>query len=284
MSSGDEALATIAQPSEGGVRRALATLLHGGILKLSERNRRFLSYVVSETLAGRANRIKAYTIGVDVFGRPADFDPAVDPIVRIEATRLRAAISTYYETVGSGDLIRIHIPPGGYAPAFERRGSINSEGATQTAGVALTREENDFYRPAVIIDAGAVSSSADSAPVEYLMSALAQCLKANDIRVFLKPAPDRAAAINAMREMYHHPKHVRAIDLRCRAEAGAWRCSWSLMDLSTGEILVARSYSVAADGEAERIAGDIAATVAPLVMSLHCASGEASFIAKAGDF
>ena len=84
-----------APPSEL-VKSALERLLTGGKLKLSERNRRFLAFVVSETLAGRGERIKAYTIAVDVFGG-AHFDPTNDSIVRIEATRLRSALTAYYE-------------------------------------------------------------------------------------------------------------------------------------------------------------------------------------------
>jgi adenylate cyclase len=84
----------------------------------SERNKRFLSYVVSETLEGRGNRIKAYNIALGVFDREADFDPLTDPIVRIEAGRLRRSLELYYLTAGLADRIRIDIPKGSYAAAF----------------------------------------------------------------------------------------------------------------------------------------------------------------------
>ena len=58
----------------------------------SERKRRFLKFVVQETLAGRADRIKAYTIAVDAFDRDPSFDPLADPVVRIEAGRLRRCL------------------------------------------------------------------------------------------------------------------------------------------------------------------------------------------------
>src|SRR6187399_360654 len=61
----------------------------------TERNKRFLRFVVEEFMEGRGNALKAYSIAVDAFGRPPTFDPGTDPIVRIEATRLRASLSQY---------------------------------------------------------------------------------------------------------------------------------------------------------------------------------------------
>ena len=84
----------------------------------SDRKRRFLKFIVQETLAGHADRIKAYTIAVDVFGRDPSFDPASDPMVRIEAGRLRRCLEHYYLTEGSADAVQITIPKGGYVPQF----------------------------------------------------------------------------------------------------------------------------------------------------------------------
>ena len=84
----------------------------------SARNRHFLEYVVEETLAGRADRIKAYSVATAVFGRGPDFNPDLDSIVRIEAGRLRRALDHYYLTVGGSDGLRIAIPKGTYVPAF----------------------------------------------------------------------------------------------------------------------------------------------------------------------
>lgn len=85
----------------------------------SPRHRRFLDYVVSETLAGRSDRIKAYTIATTVFERPTEFDPQTDPVVRLEAIRLRRALAHYYLTEGKHGPIRISIPKGSYIPEFE---------------------------------------------------------------------------------------------------------------------------------------------------------------------
>ncbi len=85
------------------VREQLRRILASDGFVASARNRRFLEYVVEETLAGRADRIKAYSIATSVFGRGPDFNPDLDSIVRIEAGRLRRSIDHYYLTAGGTD-------------------------------------------------------------------------------------------------------------------------------------------------------------------------------------
>jgi len=108
-----------AAPGPAEVREYLAALLIRKDFNTSDRNRRFLSYIVEETLEGRAERIKAYNIALAALDRGDDFDPLTDPIVRIEASRLRRALEHYYLTVGKSDSIRIGIPKGSYVPTFE---------------------------------------------------------------------------------------------------------------------------------------------------------------------
>ncbi|OCP05512.1 MULTISPECIES: hypothetical protein [unclassified Ensifer] len=86
-----------------------------------DRDRKFLAYVVEETLAGRGDRIKAYSIATEVFGRDSSFDPQTDPAVRIEAGRIRRALERYYLVAGRSDPIVIKMPKGAYVPTFERR-------------------------------------------------------------------------------------------------------------------------------------------------------------------
>ena len=76
-------------PCAEDVRSELHRVVESLQFNASERNRRFLEYVVEETLAGRADRIKAYNIATTVFGRDVSFDPQLDPVVRMEARRLR---------------------------------------------------------------------------------------------------------------------------------------------------------------------------------------------------
>ncbi|MCV3211125.1 hypothetical protein OHD62_31165 [Mesorhizobium sp. YC-39] len=99
-------------------RAQLALILDSTDFDATGRERRFLSHVVEEALSGRGDRIKAYSIAVEVFGRGESFDPQTDPIVRIEAGHLRRALERYYLTAGHTDPILITIPKGGYVPIF----------------------------------------------------------------------------------------------------------------------------------------------------------------------
>lgn len=110
-----------AQPAADDVRAQLDLLLANPDLDAPARARRFLRYVVEETLAGRADRIKAYTIATAVFERSSDFDAQSDPVVRIEAGRLRRALERYYLSDGQSDAVVITIPKGGYVPHFAWR-------------------------------------------------------------------------------------------------------------------------------------------------------------------
>jgi len=78
----------------------------------------FLQFVVGETLAGREQEIKEYTIAVHVLSRNIDFNPQLDSIVRINAGRLRRALKEYYHEIGTKDPLLIEIPKGNYIPLF----------------------------------------------------------------------------------------------------------------------------------------------------------------------
>jgi adenylate cyclase len=107
-------------PTAEEVRLELERILGHRDFEAGPRTRRFLEFVVDEALAGRAERLKAYTIAVEVFGRAPDFDANLDPIVRIQAGRLRRALEHYYLVAGLNDPITISVPRGAYVPVFAR--------------------------------------------------------------------------------------------------------------------------------------------------------------------
>jgi TolB-like protein len=82
---------------------------------------RLLRYVVERTLAGEADQLKEYAVGVEVFDRDDKYDPRIDSIVRVEAGRLRSRLDDYYNGEGATDEVRIVLPRGGYSAQFERR-------------------------------------------------------------------------------------------------------------------------------------------------------------------
>jgi len=105
-------------PTPEAIHSQLERILQSAEFRASDKQRKFLSFVNDETLAGRSSQLKGYTIAVTVYGRPEGFDPQVDPIVRVEAGRLRRALDHYYLTAGKNDPVRIKIPKGRYVPTF----------------------------------------------------------------------------------------------------------------------------------------------------------------------
>jgi TolB-like protein len=107
-----------AQPGPEECRTALERILGSRVFEQAGRASDFLRFVVEETLAGRGDRLKGYTIAVEVFGKPETFDAQSDPLVRVEAGRLRRRLVEYYHGDGGSDRIRIELPRGSYAPMF----------------------------------------------------------------------------------------------------------------------------------------------------------------------
>lgn len=103
------------------IRGQLERVLAARQFQSSERHRKFLRYTVEAHLAGRLDTLKEYTLAVEVFSRRESFDPQTDPIVRVEANRIRAKMARYYQEEGRDDAILIEYPKGGYAPAFSLR-------------------------------------------------------------------------------------------------------------------------------------------------------------------
>jgi len=104
--------------SRDAIREQLNRILAHTEFQATDKMRDFLRFVVEETLAGRKHRIKGYTVATRVFGRGDDFDPAQDPIVSIQAGRLRRALERYYLVAGGRDPIHIDVPKGRYVPRF----------------------------------------------------------------------------------------------------------------------------------------------------------------------
>jgi TolB-like protein len=110
------------------VKQQLRHLLDQGEFKRSPVLSRFLEFVVLTKLSGREDEIKEYTIGIKALGRPVDFNPQLDSIVRIHASRLRNVLSSYYYKAGQQSPIIIDIPKGTYVPVFEKNGEQNTNG------------------------------------------------------------------------------------------------------------------------------------------------------------
>lgn len=122
--------------SPEAIREQIARITSSEMFVNSTRMQRFLSVVVEYALSGRAKDLKEYLIGVEVFDRATSFDPRQDPIVRVEARRLRSKLNEYYEGPGQGDEILIEFSKGSYAPRFVER-SVSEQSISQPKSIAV---------------------------------------------------------------------------------------------------------------------------------------------------
>ena len=127
----------VTAPTEREVREQLERITSSTAFRTSDRLKHFITFVSSQALQGKAGHLKEYAVGVHVFGRETAFDPRTDPVVRVQARRLRARLERYYHEEGQNDEIVVDLPKGGYAPVFRRRAI-----AAQPRPSATTLQEN----------------------------------------------------------------------------------------------------------------------------------------------
>ena len=125
------------QLSAESIRTQLRKILSSSTFARSERLARFLTFTVEQTLGGRGENLKEFVIGVEVFDKNEKYDPRMDPIVRVEARRLREKLRKYYETEGRDDPLYIDFPTGAYVPLVKTRAE-----ARVLAGPTAIKTEN----------------------------------------------------------------------------------------------------------------------------------------------
>jgi len=147
----------VAQPrsspsQHSAIRRQLEKIAAHGLFARSERMVRFLRLAVERTLEGKADELKEYLIGVEVFDRPSSYDPRVDPIVRVEARRLRSKLKAYYAGDGNNDPVRIEFRTGSYAPQIRMLGDGRAASRPDIHTIAVlpfanlsASAENDYF-------------------------------------------------------------------------------------------------------------------------------------------
>jgi serine/threonine-protein kinase len=133
------------QPKHEAVGQQLERILASATFRQVDRLKRFLSFIVTEAISDRGDQLKEYVIGVQVFDKEASFDPRADPIVRVQARRLRARLMRYYREEGRPDELVIELPKGGYAPTVKHRAAGAS--AARSIGAALVRQNTITVLP-----------------------------------------------------------------------------------------------------------------------------------------
>jgi serine/threonine-protein kinase len=118
MPAGSSTPELTTRENQAAAEEQLNRILASRAFRQADRLKHFLTVIVRETIAGRGERLKEFVVGVEVFGKPDSFDPRTDPIVRVQARRLRTQLARYYREEGQNDPISIELPKGGYAPIF----------------------------------------------------------------------------------------------------------------------------------------------------------------------
>ena len=137
-------------PAKEDIEQQLQRVQTSPDFHATDQQREFFQFVVWETLAGRSHEIKGYTVATRVFGRGQDFDPTYDPIVSIQANKLRRALERYYLTAGKRDSIRIDIPKGTYVPTFHEQAGVETKDSTPISGKS-SRKRFEGSWPTVLI-------------------------------------------------------------------------------------------------------------------------------------
>jgi hypothetical protein len=105
--------------AEESIRAQVSRIVQNKNLRLSEGQCRLLSYLAEKSLAGEADDLKEYVVGVDAFGKPPSYDPRQESVVRTQVARLRQKLADYYHTEGTNDPILVDLPKGGFKVNFE---------------------------------------------------------------------------------------------------------------------------------------------------------------------
>lgn len=291
-------------PSSSDILEQLELILASPEFKVSDRIRRFLSYVTNETLAGRAERIKAYSIATEVLGRDSHFDLQNDPVVRIEAGRLRRAMERYYFVAGQSDRVLIEIPKGTYVPHFSWRSLEPSTGQRQNvrqgtmpvstwpksgqlralalvgamaltiAGVGMSWvwrsvRADSPARPALVVTPFANLSAGSEAGLlaaGITEEVLVQLARFKEVSVYRREAPRMAPPAVSAPEAGIRPGREFVLEGSIRTSDGKLRVSSRLLDGTSAAILWSRVYD--ANLHVSDILGvqsDIAAKVATAV-------------------
>src|ERR1700760_1107883 len=133
----DSATATTALTNEErkAIQEQLERLLSNSHFNQSRRFPSFLRFVIGQTLRGQPELLKERTLGIEIFGRDADYETASDPIVRVTATEIRKRIAQYYQEPGHESELRLSLPSGSYVPQFHWPQALKQNESTEQAAV-----------------------------------------------------------------------------------------------------------------------------------------------------
>ena len=239
---------TATKLSSDAKRSAVDRVLASSDFKASIRIRRFLNYIVQENLAGRSGRIKAYEIATTVLGREVDFDPQIDPIVRVEARRLRAALDRYYLTAGKKDPVRISVPKGAYVAKFELTESPPEFSAPLPATIESLPEFDHRWPPSLFVAPFVLEGDIDRFP-DFGQGLTRQVIVALtrfcDLHVYGSETSFRFEAPGAAKDIQSELDFDFCVSGGVEIAPGNFAVGALLTDTNTGQVLWADRFETA---------------------------------------
>jgi TolB-like protein len=248
------------RPSAQEIRAALERVVASDVMRSSPQLTAFLRFIVEAVLEGNSDRIKGYVIAVEVLKRGAGFNPQIDPIVRVEATRLRRTLERYYAGAGAADPIVIALPRGTYVPTFTRRAAASPGERPEPAGETLPRGNG---MPVLLVQpfevAGTVGPRRLSAASLHAM--LSDAFARFDLVNIVWESPEAAGSARGATEARIDYRLVGSVDYLESTVCLRFR----LIDAGDGSVVWTRELEVAASEESgpaqERIVRELAATL-----------------------
>jgi TolB-like protein len=262
------------QPNAQEIRAALERVSASDVMRASPQLIAFLRFVVEAVLDGNSDRIKGYVIAVEALKRGARFNPQIDPIVRVEATRLRRTLERYYAGAGADDPIIIELPRGTYVPTFNHRAARAgpvSPGAVENEAASDAGPPDEALRPGNGMPVLLVQ------PFEVAGTPGPRSISAVSLHAMLSDAFAHFDLVNIVWESAEGrstparaPPAESSVDYRLVGSAeygedGSARLRFRLIDAADGNVVWTRVMEVAANDDPtaaqEAIVRELAATL-----------------------
>jgi len=229
-------------PGAPHVRAHVERILASEDFDASPRSRAFLRYIVEEALAGRGADVTQSAIATRVFQRGEDFDATLDPIVRIQAGRLRRSLERYYLLAGKHDGVRIELPRGTYVPGFSsvaRGDSAPAPEAPPRVAAAPVLVEDDW--PSLVVrgfESAEPGPESEAAAARVTEELILETGRYRDVKTVLQRELDPLDAARGERVRF-------ALGGRLRRLPDGLRVTATLVDRATGEQLWGDEYRIA---------------------------------------
>jgi TolB-like protein len=245
------------------IRAALERVVASDVMRSSPQLTAFLRFVVEAVLEGNSDRIKGYVIAVEVLKRGTQFNPQIDPIVRVEATRLRRTLERYYASEGAEDPIVIALPRGTYVPTFTRRASTHREDQVSEAAPAAEALLPGNGMPVLLVE-----------PFETTGSPGSRSVSAASLHAMISDAFARFDLVNIVWDSTAGSPSRATVDARIDyrmagsaeyREDGSVRLRFRLIDAADGNVVWTRELEIAASEDPaaaqEQVVRELAATL-----------------------